>query len=176
MSGYSRGNPAMGDVLRSVLVLGAVVLGLWLIGQLFTQTPDRPTSDQDWQTAASGVEPRAGFAPLAPASLPEGWRATRAELIGDRWQLGLVTDSQEYVGLTQQPGSAAGLQALVNERAPGSDPAGEVQIDGEQWFVFTGEDATTFARVVDQTTVVVTGSADRAVIEDYIAALEPVSS
>ncbi len=175
MSGYSRGNPAMGDVLRSVLVLGAIVLGLWLLGQILTVTPDKPTSDKDWQTAASGVEARAGYVPLVPASLPEGWSATRAELVGQRWQLGLVTDDQEYVGLTQQPGDADGLQSLVQERAPGSSAAGDVRIDGERWLVFTGDGETTFARLVDGTDVVVTGSADRAVIEDYVASLEPFS-
>ncbi|MFS0886088.1 DUF4245 domain-containing protein [Aeromicrobium sp. 179-A 4D2 NHS] len=176
MGGYSRGNPAMGDVLRSVLVLGAVVLGLWLFGQLLTQTPDKPTSDADWRTAASGVEGRAGFAPLVPDELPEGWRATRAELIDTRWQLNLVTQDDEFVGLSQVPGDAKSLRTLIADRAPDGKPDGTVPIGGDEWQLLTAGDETTFARVVGRQAVVVTGTAPRAVMQDYIASLEPYSS
>ena len=176
MSGYSRGNPAMGDVLRSVLVLGAVVLGLWLFGQLLTQTPDKPTSDADWRTAASGVEQRAGFAPLAPEELPDGWRATRAELIDTRWQLNLVTQDGEFVGLSQVPGDAKSLRTLIKDRAPDSEPDGTVRIAGDEWQLLTAGEETTLARVVGQEAVVVTGTAPRQQMQDYVASLRPYSS
>ncbi|MET1133476.1 MAG: DUF4245 domain-containing protein [Aeromicrobium sp.] len=174
MSGYSRGNPAMGDVVRSVLVLGAVVLGLWLVGRLFTETPDNPTSEVDWRGAASGVEVRAGFVPLVPTELPDRWRATRAELIGDRWQLNVVTDEDDYVGLTQRIGEADDLPKLVEDRAAGSKADGEQKIAGTTWQVFSGpDDAVTFGAVVGTDLVVVTSSAERPVVEDYVASLEP---
>lgn len=176
MSGYSRGNPAMGDILRSVLVLGAVVLGIFLFGRLFAETPDQPTSDADWRTAASGVQPRAGFAPLVPSDLPEGWRATRAELIDDRWQLNVVTKDGEFVGLSQRRGDAESLEQLVEERAEGADKAAPVRIGGEQWDVLEAGEDTVFARVVGPTAVVVTGTASRDEMQDYIASLEPYSS
>ncbi|MFO6451468.1 MULTISPECIES: DUF4245 domain-containing protein [unclassified Aeromicrobium] len=177
MSGYSRGVPAMGDVLRSVLVLGGVVLAIFLFGKLFTQTPDQPTSDVDWRTAASGVEVRAGFVPLVPTELPEGWRATRAELIDDRWQMNVVTDVNQYVGLTQRTAAADELPKLVRDRAEGSEPDGEVEINGATWQVFKGPDGdTTLGRAVETEIVVVTSSAQRAVVEDYVASLEPFTS
>lgn len=175
MSGYSRGNPAMGDVLRSVLVLGAIVLALWFVGRLVTVTPDQPTSDADWRTAASGVEPRAGFVPLVPPELPDGWRATRAELIGDRWQLNLVTKDGDFVGLSQQPGDAKALPRLVEDRSEGSTADGAVQVDGQTWQVFTAGEDTALARVIGQQAVVVVGTTPRDVLEDYVASLVPFS-
>lgn len=176
MSGYSRGNPAMGDVLRSVLVLGAVVLGLWLFGQLLTQTPDKPTSDADWRTAASGVEPRAGFAPLVPPELPDGWRATRAELIDDRWQLNLVTDDGEYVGLSQRKGGATVLTSLLDDRVKDARERDATRIGDVTWKVLGSGEDTAFAGLVDGTAVVVTGTATRAQLADYVETLEPYSS
>lgn len=176
MSGYSRGNPAMGDILRSVLVLGAVVLGIFLFGRLFAQTPDRPTSDADWRTAASGVQPRADFAPLVPPELPEGWRATRAELIDDRWQLNLLTKDGEFVGLSQRRGDAEALEQLVADRAKGADKVGTARIGGREWDVLDAGEDTVLARVVGPTAVVVAGTASRDELEDYVASLEPYSS
>ncbi|MTB87910.1 DUF4245 family protein [Aeromicrobium senzhongii] len=177
MSGYSRGVPAMGDVLRSVLVLGAVVVGLFLFGRLLTVTPDNPTSEVDWRTAASGVESRAGFVPLVPAEVPDRWRVTRAELIDDRWQLNVITEKDKYVGLSQRRGDAKALSALVEDRAPGAKPAGDVRIDGQSWQVGTGpKGAVTLSRLVGGDAVVVTGNAGQSVIEDYVASLEPFSS
>ncbi|GAA3532856.1 hypothetical protein AFL01nite_19090 [Aeromicrobium flavum] len=177
MSGYSRGNPAMGDVLRSVLVLGVGVLVVWLLGRLLTVTPENPTSEVDWRAAAGVVESRAGFVPLVPAEVPDRWRATRAELIDGRWQLNLVTGDDEYVGLSQRRGDAQGLGTLVEDRAPGGEEAGTVKIAGRAWQVRTGpEDTTTFAGLVGEEAVVVTGSAERDVLEDYVASLEPFAS
>ncbi len=173
MSGYSRGNPSMGDVLRSVFVLGAIVLGLWLVGQLVTNTPDEPTRSVDWQTAASGVEDRAGFVPLVPAELPKAWRATSARVVNDSWQLGVLTGQDKFIGLTQQ---ATEVADLVKDRAAGSKPAGEVTIGGAKWQLRTGPgEDTTYARQIGDQAVVVTGSATRAQFEDYIASLQPYS-
>ena len=172
MAGYSRGNPSMGDVLRTVVVLSAIVLGVWGVGQFFAVSPDEPTSEVDWRTAAGGIEPRAGFVPLVPDELPAGWRATRAELVEGRWQLGLVTADEEYVGLTQRPGDAADLRRLVDDRAPDSEVEGTERIGGRAWQESTtpGGDRT-FARVVDSQAVVVTGSAPRAELIDFVASL-----
>lgn len=176
MSGYSRGAPAMGDVLRSVLVLGAIVLGVFFIGQLVTVTPDKPTSDADWRTAASGVEQRAGYVPLVPDELPDGWRATRAALDGDRWQLNVVTKDGDFIGLTQRPGDAKDLAALVKDRAPETKPAGEADVAGTTWQLSIAGEERTYARLVGRQAVVVTGTAPRGQFEDYIASLEPFSS
>lgn len=174
MSGYSRGVPAMGDVVRSVLVLGAIVMGLWFVGKLFTVTPENPTSDVDWQTAASGVERQLGFVPLVPEKLPEGWRATTATFADGRWQLGLMTEDGEYVGLSQ---SAVDVSDLLRNRVPGNTGSGTVDIAGNTWLVRSspkGEAA--LARKVGTGAVVITGSADRDELEDFAASLVPYSS
>jgi len=35
-----RGNPSMADILRSVAVLVLIVLAIWLVGLLQTETPE----------------------------------------------------------------------------------------------------------------------------------------
>ena len=169
MSGYSRGNPAMGDVFRSVLVLGAIVLAVWFVGRLVTLTPDKPTSDVDWQLAASGVEPRLGFVPIVPNELPKSWRATSAKVAEDRWQLGVLDDSGEFFGLSQNVGS---IDSLIRERAKGSKYVGPVEVAGQIWYLYKrpGKDLT-FAREFGDQAVVVTSTAKQAEIEDYLQTL-----
>lgn len=173
MSGYSRGNPAMGDVVRSVLVLAAVVLAIWGIGRFFTVTPDQPTSEVDWRTAASGVEPRAGFVPWVPSRVPEDWRVTSARLVDTRWQMGVVTADSDFIGLDQQAGD---VDDLVQDRAAGSEPDGEVNVDARTWKVRTGpESDTTYTIAADGQALLVRGDAPRADIEAFLALLGPYS-
>jgi len=159
----------MGDVLRSVLVLGAIVLGVWFVGRLVTVTPDKPTNDVDWQLAASGVEPRLGFVPLVPAELAKSWRATSAKVVDDRWQLGVLDSSGEYIGLSQKVGS---MDSLLRDRASESKPAGTVEVAGQTWYLSKGPGKDlTFAREVGDQAVVVTGTAKQAEIEEYLRSL-----
>jgi hypothetical protein len=170
MSGTSsRGNPSMGDILRSVAVLGAIILALFALGRFFTVAPDEPTRTVDYQSAAQNSRKAATFELLAPRSLPEGWRATSVRFGKSSWHLGVVTDDEKYVGLEQVK---AEVGRAVERFAEGSSPKGDAVVDGETWTLHTGpRDDLTFARRDGDMTVVVTGSASRAELERYIASL-----
>lgn len=166
----------MADVVRSVAVLGLIVLAIWGFGRFFTSTPKEPTSSVDYAQAARQVAD-AGAVPfevLAPPVLPQGWRATSARLDDDRWHLGLVTSDDQYVGLEQAQQPAA---ALLPSFAPGSKPVGTATIAGQEWSERRASDGDiTFVRTADGLTTLVTGSVRRAELEAYVASLRPVAT
>ena len=164
----------MGDVVRSVAVLGALILALYLVGRLFfTVTPDEPTRTLDHAAAIEASREAVDFALVAPTDLPDGWRATSVRVDDDTWHLGVVTDDDEYVGLEQV---REGVRATVRRFAEGSEAAGDVTVDGERWALRTGpRDDLTFVRPEGDTTVLVTGSASRAQLERYLSSLSASS-
>ncbi|TXL61496.1 DUF4245 domain-containing protein [Aeromicrobium terrae] len=174
MSGTSsRGNPALGDILRSVAVIGAILLGVYGIAQIMTVEPEHPTSTVDYQSALDSARPVADFDLLGPTSLPKGWRATSARYESDSWHLGVITDDDEYVGLEQLRASA---QETIRKFAEDSRPAGSVTIDGTSWQRRTEPDGdSTYVRRDGDMTVLVTGSAKRAEIERYVSSLSSSS-
>ncbi len=159
----------MGDILRSVGVLGAILLVLFAVGRFFTVTPDEPVRAVDYQAAAESSRKAATFDLLAPTELPEGWRATSVRFEAGAWHLGVITDDDEYVGLEQVK---AGVARAVERFAEGSTRDGEAVVAGETWSLFTGpRDDRTYVRRDGDVTVLVTGSAPRAEIERYISSL-----
>lgn len=174
MSGTSsRGNPSMGDIFRSIAVLGVIVLGLFLIGRLVTITPDEPTRSVDYREAVESSRTVADFDVYAPTSLPPGWRATSVRYEEDSWHLGVVTEDGEYVGLEQVE---SGVGRAVERFAKGSRADGRAVIGGDTWTVRAGpRDDVTFVRSDGAMTVVVTGSLPRAEMERYVSSLSASS-
>lgn len=165
----SRGNPSMGDVLRSVAVLGALILALWGFGRLFTNTPDEPVRAIDYAATVKSARPAAQFELLAPSTLPEGWVATSARFTPETWHLGVVTDDEQYVGLEQRKVEAKELVAMY---AKGSKAAGTATIAGKSWDLRTGPGGgVTFVRTEAGLTTLVTGDAPRAEVEAYVSSL-----
>ncbi|WP_165570456.1 DUF4245 domain-containing protein [Aeromicrobium sp. IC_218] len=173
--GYSGGNPAMGDILRSVLVLGLVLVVIYGIGQLiYGRDPESPAPKVDYATAAQTSQRAADFGVLVPAELPDGWQSNSARFEpGERggWHLGVLTADDEYIGLEQFKRSEA---QLVREFADGAEDAGTVDIDGRTWRVLKGaENPVVLVTTIDDTAVLVTATAPRAQVEDYVATLRP---
>ncbi len=168
-TGSSRGNPSMGDVVRSVAVLAVIVLALWGFGQLFTNTPDRTVKPIDYVQTVSSARPAAEFELLAPSTLPKGWVATSARFTPTSWHLGVVTEDDKYVGLEQ---AKIAEKQLVAKYAKDSKAAGTVRIDGEVWDLRKGPDGEViFVRRADGVTTLVTGETTRAEVETYVASL-----
>ncbi|MFT4300073.1 MAG: DUF4245 domain-containing protein [Aeromicrobium sp.] len=157
--GSSRGNPSMGDIVRSVGVLAVIVLALWGLGLLITHTPDDPVSDVDYATTADSARQAATYGLLAPADLPEGWRANGVRFTPgstQAWHLGVLTDEDRYIGLEQDKRP---LDDVLEEHAEGAKQAGMVEIDGVTWQRFDGpKDRITLVRETPEVTTLVTTS------------------
>jgi hypothetical protein len=170
-TGNSRGNPSMGDIARSVAVLGAIILALFGLGRLLTVTPDEPTRSVDYLTAVESSRTVAEFDVLAPAALPDGWRATSVRFEQDSWHLGVVTADDDYVGLEQVESDP---ERAVERFANGSRSYGDTVVGGVTWSLHTGpRDNLTYVRRDGDMTIVVTGTAPRHVMESYISSLSP---
>jgi len=168
-TGSSRGNPSMGDIARSVAVLGAIVLTLFALGRFLTVTPDEPARTVDYRAAVESSRTVAEFELLAPESLPEGWRATSVRFEPNSWHLGVLTDENDYVGLEQVE---ADVERAVERFAPESTSSGDTVISGETWSRHTGpRDDLTYVRREGDMTILVTGTATRVVMERYISSL-----
>jgi len=160
----------MGDIVRSVVVIGVIIIGLYGFGKLFTDKPDTPTRSVDYAKLTDQARPVAGFELLAPSSLPKGWRANNAQLNVDWWHLGIVRGDQDYIGLDQVKG--ASVTRAIERFADGSRADDTTDIGGETWSVRTGPgDRTTYVLTKGDVTTVVVGTPSRSVIEDYIASL-----
>ncbi len=165
----SRGNPSMGDILRSMGVLALVILAIWGFGKLFTQTPDAPTRTVDYVSTVKSARPAADFALLAPAALPTDWRATSVRFSPQSWHLGVLTDRGRYVGLEQVKVS---VDRAVGDFASQSRAAGTAKIGTQTWDVRKGPGSTlTYVRQEAGLTSLVTGDVSRTVLESYISSL-----
>ena len=168
-TGSSRGNPAIGDIIRSVVVIGAVIVGLYGIGQLFTSKPEATVKPIDYASVVAQARPAATFPLLAPADLPQGWKATSARFQENGWHLGVLTGSDDYVGLEQLKSAPA---RAIDRFADGSKSAGTADVAGQTWDVRTGPDGRlTYVRADNGFTTLLNTSASRRVLEGYIASL-----
>ena len=168
-TGSSRGNPSMGDIFRSIAVLGGIILALFVIGRIVTITPDQPTRAVDYRAAVESSRTVSEFDLYAPRSLPQGWRATSVRFEENAWHLGVVTVEDDYVGLEQVADSP---KRAIERFAEGSSAFGETVIGRETWRLRTGpDDDLTYVRRDTGNTIVVTGTAPRPVMERYISSL-----
>lgn len=168
-TGSSRGNPAIGDIIRSMVVIGAIILALYGVGKIFSSQPESVVEPIDYATVVAQARPAASFPLLAPAGLPEGWRATSARFQTNGWHLGVLTDADDYVGLEQLRGTSG---RAVDRFADGSRSTGTADVAGQTWNVRTGPDGRlTYLRNENGFTTLLNTSASRRVLEDYIASL-----
>lgn len=167
----SRGNPSLGDMLRSIVVLGAIVLALFVIGLLFTSEPDEPVKPVDYATAATNVRKTVDYPVLAPDKLPKGWRATSARYTpgnSHAWHLGVLTSDDEYLGLEQ---ATVSKTRLVEKFADRSKPAGSTTIAGDTWHVRRYGGDRVVLRETDDVTTLVIGSVGQQKLENYVSSL-----
>ncbi len=159
-------------MVRSVIVLLVLVVAFVGFQALFRRVPD-PTPPVDYRAAVAAARQDAPFRVLAPARLPEGWRATSVGYTPSpqaHWHLGLLTSDDEYVGLEQVVGVAGGA---VADFAPGSLISGTTTIAGRQWQLrsLPGQNRTTLVLSHDGETTLVTGTATPDVLASFAASL-----
>jgi hypothetical protein len=168
-TGSSRGNPAMADIVRSMVVMALIILAVYGIGKFFTSDGGDPVKPVDYAQVVEQARPAADFPLAAPDTLPKGWRANSARFQTNGWHLGVLTDEDEYIGLEQV---TTGPKRTIERFAEGSKTAGTVEIEGRTWDVRTGPDGrTTLLRSEGGITTLANGTAPRSVVVDYVASL-----
>lgn len=167
----ARGSGSFVDALRTIGVLGALLIAAFFVGQVMTVKPDRPASRVELADAVTGAKSVASFQVVAPRRLPEGWVATSARFNADAWHLGVLTATNDYIGLEQ---ATSTTRTILRDMAPKSRAAGTTDIGGNRWQLRTEPDGDRiYLRAMGSTSVLVIGSAPRAQIERYVASLEP---
>lgn len=161
------------DIVRSMVVLLAVIGVIAFYQAVLTDDAARPNQTVDYAPAVEAARRDAGYPVAAPARLPDGWRATNVRYTPGEswaWHLGVLTPEEEYVGLEQ---ARIGPESLVSEVADETEPDGTTEIDGVAWRVRRDEDRgeTTLVRHLRGVTTVVTGSASQETLEAYVRSL-----
>ncbi|MCW2748828.1 MAG: hypothetical protein JWP10_1970 [Nocardioidaceae bacterium] len=168
----ARGNPSLGDILRSVAVMAAIVLVAALVGLFFTRTPDAQSRAVDYKTPLAQAATISTFDLLAPGQLPDGWIATSVSFDPGpkgRWHIGTLTEDGDYVGLEQSPRDE---QSLLDEFSPKTSAKGDVEVAGQTWQLRTsGSGETSLVRRDSGVTVLVTGTAPRKDIDRFAESL-----
>ena len=175
MSGQAgRYQRSAAGMVGAMIVLVLVVIGFVLFRGAVREVPETPVRTVDYVQTADYAREQAGFAVLAPDTLPNGWRATSARFTPGRaesWHLGLLTDEEEYVGLEQ---STASVQDMVEEHVDAEAVEGKpVEVDGETWQSWSddGGDLALVWESGDTTTLVVGHNVPEAVLVDFIGHL-----
>ncbi|MGI8986622.1 MAG: DUF4245 domain-containing protein [Nocardioidaceae bacterium] len=161
----------IGDPLRTTAVLLAIIAVLAGAQQLLSAPPTDPVRPVEYASKAESARTVAPFEVLAPPELPEGWRATSVRFTpGDEatWHLGILTDEDKYVGVEQAVGD---VEALLEEHAAQSEPAGSLDLGGDTWQLLRDGDETTLVRDDGGSATLVTGDAPQADVERLAASL-----
>lgn len=151
----------------SVLVL-LVLVGVVMV--LNPEPPARPREDRvDVAAAAATVPHDDGVLPALAPEVPEPWYANYARLQTvdgvSTWDVGWVVTDTVFAGLQQADDVDP---TWVNLRVDGIPAAETIEIDGIAWDLHTAPQSPERRLVaeVDGTTVVLTTTGDRAVLED----------
>jgi hypothetical protein len=161
-------------------MIGALVILLLVIGgfvafrALNRDNPETPVRAVDYGKTLAFAEREADFDVLAPPRLPTGWKATSVGFTPPpktHWHLGLLTDTEHYLGIEQGPGSLRSMITTYVDQAPSR--AGSVDVDGRSWQVWrdSGGD-TALATRKDGVSNVVVGTVDRQALVDFVGTLE----
>lgn len=130
----TRGNPSLGDILRSVGVLAGVIAAIAIVFNLLNDPEPRLPAPVDYQPALEVARAEFGYEVLAPEPVPDGWRATSMDFAqessGDRWRLGFLIDGEQFVGIEQTDGE---IESYRDDRLGGFVPDGESSVDGVTW-------------------------------------------
>lgn len=173
----------IGDLMRSLAV---ILVPLLIITWFFTRTPDTPAMQVvDYQPVLAQARSQAPFAVLAPASVPKGWRATRASWLttgqpgvgGDPsprnlWQLGFLNAADVYIELDQ--GDLKG-EDLIADRTRQGLADGQSTVGSQVWQRLISSDERTRSLVLSSpsVTTIVVGDLPYPDLESYAASLAP---
>lgn len=163
-----------GGFLGAMVVLVALILAWVGFRAITSRQPASPVQTVDYAQVVPAARHAAHFHLLAPPRLPDGWRATTVNFTDttpQHWHLGVLTDSQRYVGLEQGPQPVGSLVAQYVER--GARRGSPVRVRGDAWSTYSDEqgDLALVRRERRATTLVVGHQVPRPALLRYVAAL-----
>jgi hypothetical protein len=159
-----------------MVITVVAVVGFVAFRSLFTDEPEVRPEAVDYLEIV-GLAQDAAIRPVYPEELPEGWIATRAEVLPDEppaFDLALLTDDDEFVGVVWSTDS---LDSLLAERVDDEDveDADPLTVRGSvartwEGYADAGGDRA-YAAEVGRRTVLVYGSASDEELRGIVAAL-----
>jgi hypothetical protein len=155
-----RGTEVISDMLRSLAVVGIVIVPLWL---LIPHHAKQTVTRIDYSTALSQARRLSTHPVLAPAALPSGWTATSVSLAGGNgkpivFHIGFVTPAGDYAAIEESDGPQPGYLVTLLGNTPKG--LGDVRVGALAWRSLRGADGrVALVRPSTPPTVVVTGTA-----------------
>ena len=156
------------------MIVLVLVVALFVAFRSITRNDPQHTVDAvDYTRPAEFAREQARFPLLAPAELPEGWRATSVDFTNARdqaWHVGFLTGDDQYVGLEQADETAGQMvEEHVDDEATEGDP---VMVDGEEWQSWTDEGGdSALVRETDQVTTLVVGTVPQESLVSFVQSL-----
>ncbi|MGS2590144.1 DUF4245 domain-containing protein [Streptomyces hebeiensis] len=166
-----RGKQTVRDMILSMAVIGAVVAVIYV----FIPHDDEaaPVQPVDYRVELLTARRAAPYPVLAPAGLPEGWKATSVSYkteSDDAWHLGYLDPDGEYVAVEQSTAPPRKYVPEVSRKA--ADSGRTQQVADEEWQRWEGPKYDALVRTEGGATTVVTGTASFERLGEMAAALE----
>jgi hypothetical protein len=162
-------------LVGAILVTVVAVVGFIALLSLFRDEPNVEADRVDYLEIV-GLAQEAKLRPVYPAELPSGWTATKAEALQDEQQgfdLGFLTDDEEFVGVVWTDADLVGLLAeRVDEDVETTEEFTVAGSVATQWqgYADSGGDLAYAAEVTGRT-VLVYGSASEEDMAKIVASL-----
>jgi hypothetical protein len=122
-----------GDMIRTVAIL-AGVLGLLALAFTVARPDARLPETVDYEPILEQVRAEYPYDVAAPASVPDGWRATNvyhaANAAGHQWRLSFLIGDSGFVRLEQSDGE---IVSYLSDRMDGFAADGTSVVGGETW-------------------------------------------
>ncbi|MFI9581275.1 DUF4245 domain-containing protein [Streptomyces sp. NPDC052236] len=166
-----RGRQTVRDMMLSMVVIGAVVAGIYIF--IPHDEDADPIKAVDYQVELLTVRRAAPYPVAAPEGLGAGWKPTSVSYSranGDAWHLGFLDPDGEYVAVEQSTAPAGKYIAKVSQHA--QETKQSRQVDGETWRRWEGTKYDALVRADKGSTTVVTGTASPERLAEMAAALE----
>jgi hypothetical protein len=177
-AGGGRYQRSTGGLLGAMVIIVVAVVGFAALNALKNDHPATPVQTVDYHSMVKGGRADGKLLVMAPADLPQGWKATSAEYqtgVSPTWHLGTLTDQGRYVGVEEGRQS---VQDLVEEHVDENAVQGkDVTIGGRTFQTWTdsgGDYAVSRTVRVDGAPYeawLVVGSAPATSIRDFAATL-----
>lgn len=172
---------SFGGLVGAMVVLVVVVLSIVGYRELFRTDAAVDPTPVDYLDTAESVA-TTGLPVVAPASLPQGWVATSADLDRDGggegpvWRVGMLTGDERFVGLRQ---GDRGPDELIETAYPDAQPEAGPSADVESpvagvWETWRVDGELAYTATVEDTVVLVHGSAGEDALEETIGRLTRV--